>query len=120
MTSQIEKIARLMGYDHAGVKNISGDLAVTKTKRQINATWFNPLTNKADLMDVECALDNICVTMNFSLVIVEVDTADGSGNCFEAVAKYADHPDKFTARANAVCAVAEQIYDRKHNDQLTD
>lgn len=73
---------------------------------------FNPLTNKSDLMDVECALDNICVTMNFSLVIVEVDTADGSGNCFEAVAKYADHPDKFTARSAAVCAVAEQIYDK--------
>lgn len=54
--TDIEKAARLMGYEHGKIHNIAGDLAVTKNSRQVNATWFNPRTNKADLVDVETGL----------------------------------------------------------------
>jgi hypothetical protein len=113
--SQVEKIATLIGYDHSGRRKINGDLAVLKTKRQINATWFNPITNKSDLMDVELSITGLMIIEGGSYILVK---ASGFNPEFE---EYKNHNnDKFTARAAAVCAVAEQIYDRKHNDQNTD
>lgn len=113
--SNIEKCARLMGYEHASVHNIAGDLAVTKNGRQVTATWFNPRTNKADLVDVEC---HLCLDIEWSHCeqIIEVAHYGTNGDAedyFYALVNYADHPTKFAARAHAVIAVAVQIYDRR-------
>lgn len=103
--TDIEKCARLIGYDHAGVKNIDGDLAVIKTKRQVNATWFNPRTNKADLVDVETEL-SIDTRWNKGFVM-----ASTRAECWYESFKH--HPTKFAARAEAVMSVVSQLYDAK-------
>lgn len=105
--TQIEKIARLMGcekVDDMGFIRIHPDGS--------RGAWFDPLTNKGDLMDVECALE----------IDVEWQHTDGylSAKWWDFKDVFAsgrvylkDHPDKFTARATAVLNVAEQIYDHR-------
>lgn len=104
----IEKAAKLMGYTIAERKpdfnyyHLDSDTVGT----------FNPYTNKADLVDVECAL-RICVEWDeASSMVVAYSKHVG---CLDTplVEKISNHPDKFTARAHAVMAVVEQIYDRQ-------
>lgn len=103
--SSIEKCAKLMGcekVDDIGFIRIEPDGS--------RGTWFNPRTNKADLMDLECAL-GIAIYWDGDWVSA-FSFAHPTGDV-EAVAHYANHPTKFAARAEAVIAVAVKIYDRR-------
>lgn len=113
MTSQIEKITRLMGWKFLETVDYEGEPYHIVCKGAEGTVGFNPSTDKSDLMDVECVL-GIDVEWHEDYVQTWVTEFIWSEQ------KYIEHPDKFTARAHAVCAVAEQIYDRKHNDQNTD
>lgn len=107
--SDIEKCAKLMGYEPMGT-NIYGVFEVDKqpeNKQPHTASTFNPYTNKADLMGVECAL-LVDIEWHENYVLAWVDEWTWEEQ------QYADHPDKFTARAHAVMAVVEQIYDAKY------
>lgn len=108
--SNIEKAAKLMGWDDCDVQLIAGHCFVSAEDDTVKD--FNPITNKADLVDLENALPSICIIMNLKMCIVTVDKDDGTGGEWEADEYFKDHPDKFTARAHAVMAVVEQIYDR--------
>lgn len=90
----IEKAAKLMGYNDFAIAD--GD--------------FNPYINKADLMGLECAFTSL--HMNILPSRIEFWGAIGNEHA-ETVVYIDDHPDKFTARAHAVMAVIEQIYDRQ-------
>lgn len=97
--TQVEKIANLMGLSYT----ISGDrvwLQYDTSKRE-----YNPLTNKVDLMDVECALE---LAIDWYSHDIQVWKSEFIFDTQE----YEKHTDKFTARAHAVCAVAEMIYDK--------
>ena len=106
----IEKAAKLLGLHELEYRR--GSDAWYYTNPDSGREEFNPYTNKADLVDVECALgiafwwgaDDISAWSCAEGFNDEDIT--GRGN-------YADHPDKFTARAHAVMAVVEQIYDRR-------
>lgn len=110
--TNIEKAAKLMGcekVDDMGFIRIKPDGS--------RGAWFNPYTNKADLVDVECALIGFILNMDeyhVSVVALSkhpyVHEEYFQHNCTE---KLSDHPDKFTARASAVMAVVEQIHDAK-------
>lgn len=107
--SCIEKCAKLMGIDYYGH-------AVGKVYRSGLSGYdqepveFNPLTNKSDLMDLECAIgidvgwhdDSVIAKFYWSGIVKH-----------KAWANFKDHPDKQTALAHAVVDVACQIYDRK-------
>lgn len=90
--TNIEKAAKLMGYNDFAIAD--GD--------------FNPYGNKADLMGLECELG-----IDLMWFDEEVFASLGDREELTFSAKFADHPDKFTARAHAVMAVVEQIYDAK-------
>lgn len=111
----MEKIARLIGYEYSH-EGKNGNHWVNKPNEYESDT-FNPLTNKSDLMDVENAF--YTTLMNILPSRIEFWGAIG-GEHSEITVYIDDYPDKFTARAHAVCAVAEKIYDRKHNEQNTD
>jgi len=102
----IEKAAKLLGYEpHSWADKVAlfKDGDVIKTE-------FNPYTNKADLSDVECAFTSL--NMNILPSRIEFWGAIGNEHA-ETVVYIDDHPNKFTARAHAVMAVVEQIYDRR-------
>jgi hypothetical protein len=109
---QVEKIARLMGLNYV----INTDQVSVLVPFSIGYIPFNPLTNKSDLMDVECALEvNVLWSPSnkgrLDYLVANVSTHqinESTGFIY-----INDHNnDKFTARAHAVCAVAEQIYDK--------
>ena len=107
--TNIEKAAKLMGYEYLG--NIGGFFF---KDAQGVAIEFNPYTNKADLVDAECALgiDVDWIDFNVAEGFVHANIFVGD-EMLKHLELFADHPDKFTARANAVMAVVEQIYDAK-------
>lgn len=101
--TNIEKAAKLMVDEVEGLNTVG-------TAILLNGPAFNPYTNKADLVDVECELG------------IDIEWNDGA-ECVHAVKRtknldeykyefFSNHPDKFTARAHAAMAVVEQIYDR--------
>lgn len=104
--SSIEKCAKLMGIDYYGH-------AVGKVYRSGLSGYdqepveFNPLTNKSDLMGLECTLG-----IDVTWLVEGVRASNYDDGVFQVDIYFADHPDKFTARAHAVIAVAVQIYDR--------
>lgn len=109
----IEKAAKLMGYEPLGT-NIYGVFEVDKqpeNKQPHTASTFNPYTSKSDLMNVECEL-GIDVDW-FADEKVRAYWRDYTNHkrfkCYGMFSS--DHPNKFTARAHAVMAVVEQIYD---------
>ena len=107
--SKIEKCARLMGYEPLGI-NIYGAFEVdkSKSKKELHAaSTFNPLTNKADLVDLMCAVGIDFQWHDYAVLAV----CTIKGVCEWGYFK--DHPDKQTALAHAVVEVAVQIYDRK-------
>lgn len=107
--NEIEKCAKLMGYTIAERKpdfnyyHLDADSVGT----------FDPLTNKSDLMDLECALgiDIDWIDFNVAEGFVHANVFVGD-EMLKHLELFADHPDKFTSRAHAVIAVAVQIYDR--------
>ncbi len=104
----IEKCAKLMGYELSEWHPPAMEhLGATINGGGKDKMFFNPYTNKADLVDVECALE-IDIEW-FDTVVMAYKYGTGI-NVREILA---DHPDKFTARAHAVMAVVEQIYDRR-------
>ena len=107
----IEKAAKLIGYktwDQACDEGIF----VGETG-EVDLELFNPYTNKSDLMDVECEL-GIDVEWDNAASGPNVKCAKRIGSKFAYSKVWLDnHPDKFTARAHAVMAVVEQIYDRR-------
>lgn len=109
--NDIEKAARLMGYAPLGT-NIYGVFEVDKqpeNKQPHSASTFNPRTNKADLIDVECAIFGLSIHVGDKSVNI---TYFFNGDIF-GIARYADHPTKFAARAEAVMSVVSQLYDAK-------
>lgn len=108
----IEKCARLMCIEE--YKVINGHLYPVKDMRRP----FNPLTNKSDLMDLECAL-GMDVYWSYSDSVFAHNFSAEHGE-IEILADLKDYPDKFTARAHAVVAVAVQIYDRREKDGSSD
>lgn len=105
--TQIEKIARLMGY------------SIVERKPDFNyyqigvdtVGTFDPLTNKSDLMELECEI-GIDVQWSVHRVYAGFEPNDEMTPISET--SYISHfSDKFTARAHAVCALAEQIYDNR-------
>lgn len=106
----IEKAAKLMGYEPLGT-NIYGVFEVDKqpeNKQPHTASTFNPYTNKADLSDV---IDELGI--NVLWWHSDVTGTAHYGRFVSDPVQYANHPDKFTARANAVMDVVSQIYDRR-------
>ncbi len=111
--TDIEKAARLMGYEYSHAGKHKDSHWVLKPDGY-SVDTFNPRTNKADLVDLECGLSNICVTMNYSMCIATVDKEDDSGWEWAETACYEDYPTKFAARAEAVMSVVSQLYDAKY------
>jgi hypothetical protein len=103
----IEKAAKLLGHDLSKVTGTHPHLGLFIDEGPEFRQWFNPYTNKADLMDVECTL-GIDIEW-FDTVVMAYKY--GTGINVRGI--LADHPNKFTARAHAVMAVVEQIYDRR-------
>jgi hypothetical protein len=101
----IEKAARLIGIEGEMFLAGGGFLIAGKTVQTCGI--FNPYTNKADLMDVECEL-GIDIEW-FDTVVMAYKYGTGI-NVREILA---EHHDRFTARAHAVMAVVEQIYDKQ-------
>ena len=101
--SKIEKCARLMGYG-----GVDGIVPIPTPDGQ----WreFNPLTNKADLVDLMCAV-GIDVEWFNDIVLVWAPMVCNDNQTIS------DHPDKQTALAHAVVDVACQIYDRQFGDK---
>lgn len=110
----IEKAAKLMGYDLSKVTGTHPHLGLFIDEGPEFRQWFNPYTNKADLVDVECALPGLEITIGTHHVDVQYfyDDSDIIGTA----ESYDDHPNEFTARAHAVMAVVEQIYDAKKDN----
>lgn len=107
MLNLIEKIAKLMGLSYT----ISGDrvwLQYDTSKRE-----YNPLTNKVDLMDVECLLG---IDIKWFPISVMAITWYEKLLCSKLINFKVYNDDKLLARAHAVCFVAEQIYDRRYNN----
>ena len=104
----IEKAAKLMGYELSEWHPPAMEhLGATINGGGKDKMFFNPYTNKADLVDVECSLE-IDIEW-FDTVVMAYKY--GTGINVRGI--LADHPNKFTARAHAVMAVVEQIYDRR-------
>lgn len=113
----IEKAAKLMGYEISTPELDTLAMTMPHSKGSAWVTkgaggwvWFNPYTNKADLMDVECALGIDVFWVNSEDIIIASYSEYSTVDSAELVA---DHQDKFTARSHAVMAVVEQIYDRQ-------
>lgn len=115
--NDIEKCAKLMGLKLAESLTKEkphfhpcGSLYVWRTDMPelIMPRWFNPLTNKPDLMDLECAIG-----IDITWLMTGASASNYDDGAFQVDSYFADHPDKFTARAHAVMAVVEQIYDRR-------
>lgn len=107
----IEKAAKLMGLTI--IKVHSEGLLV---ERGVFHMPFNPYTSKSDLMDVECAL-GIDVEWNEATEYVFAAKRNAHREYLAAKFEYSkNHPNKFTARAHAVMAVVEQIYDRQFGE----
>lgn len=106
--TNIEKAAKLMGYQVESVAD--GGVWIIEHDKPLNRDGehpirlINPYTNKADLVDVECSLE-IDIEW-FDTVVMAYKYGTGR----EILS---DHHNKFTARAHAVMAVVEQIYDRR-------
>ena len=99
--SKIEKCARLMQLSY----KVSGDrvwLQYDTSKRE-----YNPLTNKADLVDLMCAAGIDANWDEVGVLCGEHENGHWDWGYFK------DHPDKQTALAHAVVDVACQIYDRQ-------
>lgn len=109
--TNIEKAAKLMGWEVVGTfadgtPNIMRDGTINNS--------FKPYTNKPDLMDLECAL-GIDVMWNDGAECVSARQRTYASQDLIGIKDtqyFSSHPNKFTARANAVMAVVEQIYDR--------
>jgi len=104
----IKKAAKLMGYKV--FDNTCDEGIFVGETGEGDLELFNPLTNKADLMDLECAFASL--HMNILPSRIEFWGVIGHEHA-ETVVYIDDHPNKFTARAHAVMAVVEQIYDRR-------
>ena len=112
--TDIEKAARLMGYElsewhppamkHLGATINGGGKA---------KMFFNPYTNKADLMDLECEL-GVDVSWDGHKEAVSAEIWKHGLLEFMSLEEVSDHPTKFAARAEAVIAVCVQIYDAKY------
>jgi hypothetical protein len=116
----IEKAAKLMGLKYHRVFEEGletefsyEDYVGDNSSRREWFDLFNPYTNKADLMDVECALG---IDIRFEAkgdIKEDVHVYyEGSEGVFMEDVRVKDG-DRFTARAHAVMAVVEQIYDRR-------
>jgi hypothetical protein len=101
--TDIEKCARLIFCDFG---------------KQMIEAGFNPRTNKADLMDLECELIGFSLNSDEHCVYVGALRKHPYvyGEYFQHrhTEKFTDHQTKFAARAEAVIAVAVQIYDAKY------
>lgn len=105
----IEKAAKLMGY------------AVAERKPNFNyyhldadtVGTFDPYTSKSNLSDVidELGIDVIWFADEKVRAYWRDYTNHKHFKCYGMFSS--DHPNKFTARAHAVMAVVEQIYDAK-------
>ena len=102
--NKIEKCARLMGYG-----GVDGIVPIPTPDGQ----WreFNPLTNKADLVDLMCAVGVDANWDEVGVLCGEHENGHWDWGYFK------DHPDKQTALAHAVVDVACQIYDRQFGDK---
>ena len=113
--TNIEKAAKLMGYDFIKpVEGYIGSIVITdRVGRPVKD--FNPYTNKADLVDVECALEIQVFWNPEGMVTVNKIYCHSAlhSTVIQIEEDLDDHPDKFTARAHAVMAVVEQIYDAR-------
>lgn len=99
-----------MGWKFLETVDYEGEPYHIVCKGAEGTVGFNPLTDQSDLMDVECALgidvlhDEEYITAEYwQHGLLEFDDK-------KRIANYAHN--KFTARSAAVCAVAEQIYDK--------
>lgn len=105
--TKIEKIAKLIGLSYT----ISSDrvwLQYDTSKRE-----YNPLANKVDLMDVECALAElyeIKITLAKNIVVVRAFDYESPDEICYAIETVTYSIEK--SLGTAVCAVAEQIYDK--------
>ena len=108
----IEKAAKLIGYELSERHPPAMEhLGATINGGGKDKMFFNPYTNKADLSDV---IDELGISVNWHGTTV---VAFKPKDLIDSVILIADHPDKFTARAHAVMAVVEQIYDAKFGGQ---
>ena len=104
----IEKAAKLMGEEfYESFINYAPQFE----------NW-NPYANKTDLIDLENSLSEyyyfgLIIAKNGVGVFIRDSPDVGKEPAYSCFAKFADHPDKSTARAHAVMAVVEQIYDRR-------
>lgn len=103
--NKIEKCARLMGWEY---EVVLGDVFVPETIPDL-PDWrsFNPLTNKADLVDLMCAVGIDFQWHDYAVLAVCTIKGVCEWGYFD------DHTDKQTALAHAVVDVACQIYDRR-------
>ena len=102
--SKIEKCARLMGWEVIGTF-ADGSPNVFRNGTENNS--FRPLTNKADLVDLMCAVGIDFQWHDYAVLAVCTIKGVCEWGYFD------DHPDKQTALAHAVVDVACHIYDRK-------
>lgn len=113
--TSIEKAAKLMGYEPLGT-NIYGVFEVDKqpeNKQPHTASTFNPYTSKSDLSDV---IDELGIDVEWNEAAEYVFAAKRNAHREYLAAKFEyskNHSNKFTARAHAVMAVVEQIYDAR-------
>lgn len=103
--TNIEKAARLVFTDKFG-------------HSIVNAGW-NPYANKANLMELECALSekySVEIRISHAGIYVEIETfkntTDHLAKTYLPFNKKLSSKEIFTARANAVMDVVSQIYDK--------
>ena len=107
--SKIEKCASLMGIVYSEV--IGGRLVLHDSNGFGHPINFDPLTNKADLVDLICAVGIDANWDEVGVLCGEHENGHWDWGYFK------DHPDKQTALAHAVVDVACQIYDRQFGDK---
>lgn len=128
--SDLEKVAKLMGYEVVQVNQDSVTVKMTIEKKQYAKAMaiaglhsgntytvlFNPRTYKADLSDVidELGIDvrwaSTCVSAGKHLLACGYHPECSIGHTEFLSA----HPTKFAARAEAVISVCVQMYDAKY------